>query len=47
MQHGAENLASRINISLDAAVGLLTQLATDPRILQAVERENRKFEHLS
>lgn len=47
MQHRAKNLASRINISLDASVGLLKQLTNDPRILQAVERENQKFKNLS
>lgn len=47
MQHGAENLASRIDISLDAAVGLLKQLSVDPRIQQAVERENQEYENLS
>ncbi len=47
MRHGAEKLAGQIEISLDASVGLLKQLAKDPSIRQAIERENQKHEGLS
>jgi NhaP-type Na+/H+ or K+/H+ antiporter len=40
VERGAENLASQIDVSLGAAVGLVRQLAADTQIRQALEKES-------
>ena len=47
VERSAENLASQIEVSLGAAVGLLRQLATDTRIQQALVKENEIYTGLT
>ena len=46
MQWGAGQLAGQIEISLDAAVGLMKHISTSPRLQQAIDENNKEYENL-